>query len=232
MNRLKKLLIIVILFISGQTAFAAEAESGGMFHLILNKQFNDYFNINFQQHLWLEQNFTRMERYMVGANFKTTLVKKHLFFDAYYYYRYRNRNGHSENTHRYQFGLSGGYSLPRIKFSGVSKMESNHVFVSANDPFNIFYWRNKITLNGILKNNEKISPFGGVEVFNRLNWREEFNKERGYKNQKGVELIWLDLGVDYKINNTFIMNFTIREQIMFFTPRYSTMFGVGCVINL
>ena len=90
MNRLKKICIIILLVFTGHIVKAADAESGGMFHLILNKQFNDYFNINVQNHLWLEQNFTRMERYMIGANFKTSIIKKHLFFDAYYYYRYRN----------------------------------------------------------------------------------------------------------------------------------------------
>ena len=232
MNRLKKLLIIVILLISGQTAFAAEAESGGMFHLILNKQFNDYFNINFQQHLWLEQNFTRMERYMVGANAKTSIIKKHLFFDTYYYYRYRNVGGNSEHTQRIQFGLSGGYSLPKVKFSAVSKMEANFVSISGNDPFNIYFWRNRLAVNGILKNNDKVSPFCAIEVFNQMNWREEFNRERGYENKKGVERLWIDLGVDYKINKTFLMTFTIREQLALFSKRYSTMFGIGCVVNL
>lgn len=232
MNRLKKFCIIILLVFTGHIVKAADAESGGMFHLILNKQFNDYFNINIQNHLWLEQNFTRMERYMIGANFKTSIIKKHLFFDVYYYYRYRNINGHSENTQRIQFGFSGGYTLPRVKFSGVSKMESNFVVISANDPFNIYFWRNRLAINGILKNNDKVSPFCAVEVFNQLNWREEFNRERGYENKKGVERLWIDLGVDYKINKTFLMTFTIREQIALFSQRYSTMFGVGCVINL
>ena len=231
MNRLKRLFIAVVLIIAGQSAIAAEAEVGGMFSLTLNKQFNDYFSANIQNHLWLDRNFTGLERYMGGINFKTTLVKKYLYFDAFYWYRYRNKNG-NEHTHRYQFGLSGGYSLPRVKFSGVSKMESNHVFLNGNAPYNIYYWRNRVAVNGILKNNDKVSPFGGIEVFNLLNWREEFNLSRGHVNKKGVELIWLDFGVDYKINKTFTMTFMVREQIMFFSPKYSTMLGASCKINL
>ena len=239
MNRVKKILIAFTLIFTWQSAVAAEAEVGGMFALTLNKSFNDYFSMNIQNHLWLEENFTHMERYMVGANFKTALIKKHLYFEALYYYRYRNRSGHSENTHRYQFGLSGVFSLPRVKLSGVSKMESNHVFISANDPFNIYFWRNKLAINGILKNNNRISPFGSIEVFNQLNWREDFNKMRGYTNQKGVERIWIDLGVDYKINKNFILTFSVKEQIIFNLSsssnkpyKYSTMLGIGCLINL
>ena len=141
MNRLKRLFITIVLIIAGQSAMAAESEVGGMFSLTLNKQFNDYFSANIQNHLWLDRNFTGLERYMGGINLKTTLVKKYLYFDAFYWYRFRNKNG-KEHTHRYQFGLSGGYSLPRVKFSAVSKRESNHVFSNGNKPFNIYYWRN------------------------------------------------------------------------------------------
>ncbi len=232
MNRLKRLFIVIILIIAGQSAIATEAEVGGMFNLNVNKKFNDYFFVSFQNHLWLDHNFTKMERYMIGANLKTTLVKKHLFFDAYYYYRYRNITG-SENTHRYQFGLSGGYALPKVKFSAVSKMESNHIFMVSKEHFNnTYYWRNRLSVIGILKNNNKVSPFGAVEVFNKMNWRKEFNKEHGYINKKGVELIWIDLGVDYKINDTFSLTFIVKEQLNLFIQRYSTMFGVACSVNL
>ena len=62
---------------------------------------------------------------------------------------------------------------------------------------------------------------------------------RGYTNQKGVERIWIDLGVDYKINKNFILTFSVKEQIIFNLSsssnkpyKYSTMLGIGCLINL
>ena len=52
MNSLKRLFIVIVLVFAGQSAMAAEAEAGGMFSLTLNKEFNEYFSANIQNHLY------------------------------------------------------------------------------------------------------------------------------------------------------------------------------------
>lgn len=240
MNRLKRFLAVIALVIIGESAYATTAESGGMFSIAIDKRFNDYFHMTLQNHLWLDENFTHMERYQPFVGFKTTLVKKYLYFDALYFYRYqKNSNDNSVNVHRYQLGLSGSYKLPRVAFSGYSRFESNYFFVSADRPYNVCNWRNRLVVTGILKNNDKVAPFCGIEFFNQTNWGSKFNDERGYSNKatKGLERIWLEAGTNYKINKTFTMNFIVREVLAIFNKpegkkKCSTMFGVGCTITL
>lgn len=210
-----------------QSSHASKMESGGMFCISLEKRFNKYFMMQVQQHLWLDDNFRHLERYMPVADFRITLWDNYLFFDALYFYRYQcTPSGESKNTNRYQLGLCGGHKWGHVGFNAYSRFESNYIKVGAELPYNRCYWRNRLQVNGYLKKGCKWSPYGAIEVFNTMNWPGE----------NGVERLWFDLGATYGINKTFSMDFKIREIIPTLGSNedklHGTYFGVGCMIRL
>lgn len=229
MNRLSKFLFAsVMTFLVSSTAVcsAREAESASLFCLSIEKRFNDYFQIQLHQQLWLDNNFTNLERYMPFVDFKVTLLKDYVYFDALYFYRYQHKtDGSSVNTHRYQLGLSGGYKWQHFKLSGYSRFESDYIKKNADLPYNRCYWRNRLVATAYLKEGCKWSPYSAIEVFNTMNWPGDNN---------GVERLWFEIGSMYSINKTFSMDFKIREILPTLdkTQKISTYIGVGCNIKL
>ncbi|MEG1573830.1 MAG: DUF2490 domain-containing protein [Bacteroidales bacterium] len=227
MNRFKTLLCgIVIFFYSAQELKAIETESGGIFWVSVEKRFNKYFMIQMQQHIWLDNNFRNLERYMSVVDFRATLLDKYIYFDALYYYRYMHTTSdESKNTHRYQLGLSGEYKLPHVKFSVSSRFESNYIKVEADTPYNRCNWRNRFQVTGYPKKECKFAPYGAIEMFNTMNWPDK----------NGVERLWFDFGTTYRINKVFSMDFKVREILPLFqvqNRKLTTYVGVGCMVKL
>lgn len=226
MNRFYRFLCLsVIALVVSTAAPAREAESAGLFYLSIEKRFNDFFLIQLQQQLWLDNNFTNLERYMPFVDFKVTLLKDYVYFDALYFYRYQHKtDGSSVNTHRYQLGLSGGYKWQHFKLSGYSRFESDYVKKDADLPYNRCYWRNRIVGTAYLKEGCKWAPYSAVEIFNTMNWPTD----------NGVERLWFEIGSIYTINKTFSMDFKIREILPTLdnSQKTSTYIGVGCNIKL
>lgn len=226
MNRFYRFLCLsVIALVFSTAAKAREAESAGLICLSIEKRFNDFFLIQLQQQLWLDNNFTNLERYMPFVDFKVTLLKDYVYFDALYFYRYQHKtDGSSVNTHRYQLGLSGGYKWQHFKLSGYSKFESDYIKKNADLPYNRCYWRNRIVGTAYFKKECKWAPYSAVEIFNTMNWPKD----------NGVERLWFEIGSMYTINKTFSMDFKIREILPTLdnTQKISTYIGVGCNIKL
>lgn len=57
-------LIIVFVAVFFNRVSAVEFDSGMMFGITVQKQFTKRFGAQVQQNLWINQNFTRYERYM------------------------------------------------------------------------------------------------------------------------------------------------------------------------
>ena len=100
-------LIIVFIAVFFNRVSAVEFDSGMMFGITVQKQFTKRFGAQVQQNLWINQNFTRYERYMPIVGLHYSIWKNYLKANVYYYYLNQlSETGYRIHRQRYQLGLS------------------------------------------------------------------------------------------------------------------------------
>ena len=108
-------LVIVFVAVFFNRVSAVEFDSGMMFGITVQKQFTKRFGAQVQQNLWINQNFTRYERYMPIVGLHYSIWKNYLKANVYYYYlNQQSETGSRIHRQRYQLGLSGGYTFTHL----------------------------------------------------------------------------------------------------------------------
>lgn len=158
-------LVIVFVAVFFNRVSAVEFDSGMMFGITVQKQFTKRFGAQVQQNLWINQNFTRYERYMPIVGLHYSIWKNYLKANVYYYYlNQQSETGSRIHRQRYQLGLSGGYTFTHLAVSLLSRFESTYTRNASRNPNN--KWRNRAQFSYIVSRQCNWKPFIATEIFN------------------------------------------------------------------
>ena len=185
---------------------AVEFDSGMMFGITVQKQFTKRFGAQVQQNLWINQNFTRYERYMPIVGLHYSIWKNYLKANVYYcYLNQLSETGYRIHRQRYQLGLSGGYTFTHLSVSLLSRFESTYTRNASRNPNN--KWRNRAQFSYIIGRQCNWKPFIAAEVFNTL------NRLGG----NATERVWYEIGVECSLDKSMSIELKLREEQMLLT---------------
>ena len=216
-------LIIVFVAVFFNRVSAVEFDSGMMFGITVQKQFTKRFGAQVQQNLWINQNFTRYERYMPIVGLHYSIWKNYLKANVYYcYLNQQSETGSRIHRQRYQLGLTGGYTFTHLSVSLLSRFESTYTRNASRNPNN--KWRNRAQFSYIIGRQCNWKPFIAAEVFNTL------NRLGG----NATERVWYEIGAECSLDKSMSVELKLREEQMLLTSpeKLNTFLGVAYKVRL
>lgn len=206
-------LFLIISYFMPNPVYAVSNDYGGIFNLSVSKKFGKRVNLQIQESLWINENFSDYERNMPSACITVSLWKEYLKANARYcYLNQKNLKNEIKNRHRYQIGLLTGYKWEHFSASLNSRFESTYTH-HVNIPNN--RWRNLVTFNYTISQKCRWKPVIDIEFFNFL------NNPKG----NGLERIWYEAGVEFSIDKKNAVEFKLREEQMIkSSPKQANMF--------
>lgn len=221
---MKRLIIFISLFIPILLVNAQTTDFGGRLGVSYTKDFGTRWDLNLLGDVYMNQNFTKYEKFRAGIGVDYTFFRKKLKVGTTYYYINQFTSSHIyENRHRANVSISYSEKYRQYSFSYRLRLQTTF----RDETRDYYRFNPKI----YLRNKFQVSYSFYTKPI-KLRLSEEFFWRLDRPDQRIIDQLRTTFGVQYRFNSVYAIDFYVRSGNDIQVNDRENIFSLGAILKI